>query len=154
MFFLIKIHIILIIMVKTYKSPIEAFHELICYTSAHSDPSFIHQNAVDAFAVQYADENTKNITLIFGLIGLYLHMEKNFTGKEVQNAHVKLGKFKRKWPVFTLPKIRGEITVYNVISTPEGNERDETIEKWCASVWDAYSHVHTEIAFLVQRELW
>jgi len=26
-------------MVKTYKSPIEAFHELICYTSAHSDPS-------------------------------------------------------------------------------------------------------------------
>lgn len=39
MFFLIKIHIILIIMVKTYKSPIEAFHELICYTSAHSDPS-------------------------------------------------------------------------------------------------------------------
>jgi hypothetical protein len=140
-------------MLKTDKTPIEAFYELCYYTCSHPDPSFIHQHAVDAFAAQYADEDTKNITLIFGLIGLYLYLEKNFTGKEVQNAHITLGKYRKNWPRFELPEDRGDITVYHVISTPK-NERDEAIRRWCDSVWEAYSHIHNEIALLVSRELW
>jgi hypothetical protein len=34
----------------------EAYEELCCYALARSDPSFIHQHVVDAFAVQQADE--------------------------------------------------------------------------------------------------
>ena len=63
-------------MVKTYKSPIEAFHELYV-TPVHILILLLYiKNVVDAFAAQYTDENTKNITIIFGLIGLYLHMER------------------------------------------------------------------------------
>lgn len=141
-------------MTKTDISPIEAFHELTYYTISHHDPSFIHQYAVDAFAAQYADKNTKDITLIFALIGLYLHLEKNFTGKEVQNAHINLGKFKKEWPRLALPKNRGAVTVYHVISVPEGTERDKAIKKWSASVWEAYANVHADIASVVQSELW
>jgi hypothetical protein len=47
--------------------------------------------------------NTKPITIIFALIGLYLHLEKNFTGKEVQFAHMKLVKHRKNWPNFKLP---------------------------------------------------
>lgn len=140
-------------MVST-KSEQKIFYELSCYTQAHTDPSFIHQYAVDAFAAQYADENTKPITLAFALIGLYLHLEKNFTGKEVQQAHIKLAKHREKWLTFHLPKYRGEITVFDVIEAPEGLERDSIIKDWCESVWKAYGESHEEVAKLVNNELY
>ena len=130
------------------------FYELSYYTTTHPNPSFIHQHAVDAFAAQNADENTKPITLTFALIGLYLLIEKNFSGKEVQNAHIKLGKHKKKWLKFNLPEYRGEITVSDVLDTPEGPMRDEMILKWCASVWEAYAEDHETVANLVKKELW
>lgn len=136
------------------KSEQEMFYELSCYTQTHPDPSFIHQYAVDAFAAQYANENTKPITLVFALIGLYLHIEKNYSGKEVQWTHVKLAKHRKQWPMFNLPEYRGNITIHGVISAPEGPERDEIIEKWCVSIWGAYNESHEEIANLVQKELY
>ena len=50
----------------------ECYHELTAYTLSHTDPAFIHQYAVDAFAAQTADDTTKPITLAFALMGLYL----------------------------------------------------------------------------------
>ncbi len=102
------------------KSEEDAFYELSCYTTARADPQFIHQYVVDAFAAQYASETTKPITLTFALVGLYLHIEKNFTGKEVQKAHMQLAKHKKLWPKFKLPQYRGNISVYDVIAAPEG----------------------------------
>ncbi|MCZ3365677.1 MULTISPECIES: DUF5946 family protein [Methanobacterium] len=132
----------------------EMFYKLSCYTQAHPDPSFIHQHAVDAFGAQYADENTKPIGLAFALIGLYLYLEKDFTGREVQIAHVKLAKHRKEWPKFHLPVPRGHVTVYDVLDAPRGPKRDEMIYKWCISVWDAYSDSHEKVADLVQSELY
>ncbi len=139
---------------KEEKSAQEMFYELSYYTLTHRDPSFIHQHAVDAFAAQYADENTKPITLTFALIGLYLLIEKNFSGKEVQNAHMKLAKHQKQWPTFNLPETRGEFTVYDIVAAPTGSKRDEAILKWCASVWQAYSESHQKVTDLVKNELW
>jgi hypothetical protein len=66
----------------------DLYHELSCYTLAHPDPSFIHQHIVDAYTAQHARETTKPIALVFALIGLYLHVEKNFTGRQVQRFHM------------------------------------------------------------------
>jgi len=132
----------------------EMFYKLSCYTQTHPDPSFIHQYAVDAFAAQYAEGNTKPITLAFALIGLYLYIEKGFTGREVQIAHVKLAKHRKEWPEFDLPAFRGDITLYDVLNAPRGPERDEMIHKWCVSVWDTYSDNHKKVAGLVQAELY
>jgi uncharacterized protein DUF5946 len=60
---------------------------LSAYTLTHSDPAFIHQHVVDAFAAQSADDTTKPITLTFALVGLYLHVEKGRTGRRVQLVH-------------------------------------------------------------------
>ncbi len=139
---------------KQEKSEQKMFYELSCYTQTHPDPSFIHQYAVDAFAAQRADKNTKPIALAFALIGLYLHIEKNFTGKEVQMAHVKLAKHQKQWPKFDLPEHRGDIRISDVITAPDGPERDETIRKWSASVWEAYKDIHKEVADLVENELY
>jgi hypothetical protein len=115
------------------------YHELAYYTLSHPDPAFIHQHAVDAFAAQTADEDTKAITLVFGLVGLYLYLEKGFTGRKVQEFHMLMAKDKQVWPEINLPPHRGMITAKVVLAAPEGTERDAMIRKWCESVWEAYT---------------
>ena len=66
---------------------------------------------VDAYAAQHADEKSKPITVAFALIGLYLQIEKHYSGKEVQRAHMRLAKKKRQWPVFDFPAHRGNIAL-------------------------------------------
>lgn len=115
------------------------YDELRCYTLTHRDPSFIHQNVVDAFTAQHADAQTKPIALTFALIGLYLCVERNFSGKRVQRVHMDLARHKQTWPTFPLPSERGSLTAADVMAAPEGPERDHAIYAWCASVWNAYS---------------
>jgi len=116
----------------------DAYHELSCYTLTHGHPSFIHQHVVDAFAAQEADETTKPIALTFALAGLYLHVEKGLSGRQVQLAHMKMAQRKRQWPTFSLPRERGTITALAVLRAAPGEERDKAIDSWCASVWDAF----------------
>ncbi len=117
----------------------ENYHELCYYTLAHADPQFIHQHIVDAFQAQTADEHTKPIALTFSLVGLYLHVERNFTGRQVQRAHMELGQRKQTWPMFPLPADRGAITVAEVVLAPAGPRRDAAIHAWCGSVWTAFN---------------
>ena len=127
-----------------------AFHELCCYTLARGDASFVHQHVVDAFAAQSADEKTKPIKLAFALAGLYLHVEKQFSGREVQRVHMNLAKRKQSWPVLPLPEDRGAVTVLEVLAAPEGDARDRAIELWCGSVWRAFHESHRIIADLLR----
>ncbi len=131
----------------------EQYHKLLYYTLSLSDKAFIHQHAVDAFAAQTANENTKSIAITFSLVGLYLYLEKNYTGKEVQQAHTEMAKNKKQWPTFTLPKHRGDITISDVLSVPPGLERDTMINKWCSSVWLAYKECRQMVIELVLVEL-
>jgi Family of unknown function (DUF5946) len=119
-------------------TPHDQYTQLSYYTLSHPDPSFIHQYAVDAFTAQQADSHTKPIAVAFALIGLYLHVERNETGKQVQHVHTLLARRRKQWPTFELPESRGEISVADVIAIAPGPERDAMIDRWCASVWDAY----------------
>lgn len=131
------------------KSQNEKYYELSYYTLAHPEPSFIHQYIVDAFTAQNADKDTKPIALAFALIGLYLHLEKKYSGKEVQKAHMQLAKMQKTWPSFEIPKQRGDITVSDVLEVAPGPERDQMIEKWTASVWSAYEGSHQKVIDLL-----
>lgn len=131
----------------------EAYYKLSYYTLSHTDPAFIHQYIVDAFAAQNATEKTKPIAVAFGLIGLYLALEKNYTGREVQLAHMKLAKNRKKWPVFELPRERGDIRVTDVLNIEPGRMRDEKIVDWCRSVWESYKNIQEKIRKLTKAEL-
>jgi hypothetical protein len=113
------------------------YHELCGYTLSLRDAAFVHQHVVDAWAVQRATPQSKPIATAFGLVGLYLHLERGFTGRQVQLAHVKLARTRRQWPVLPLPGERGAVTVFDVMAAPPGHERDRAIHRWCASVWNA-----------------
>jgi hypothetical protein len=134
-------------------TPQEQFDELSFYTLAHGDPQFIHQNAVDAFAAQLADETTKPIKIIFALVGLYLTLEHGYTGKQVQRTHMQLAARRKQWPRAELPTTRGNITVADVLQAPPGEARDQAIRAWCASVWEPYRPTRELIRQLLISEL-
>jgi Family of unknown function (DUF5946) len=81
----------------------EAYDELRCYTLALREPSFIQQHVIDAFVAQHSNEQTKPIAIVFALVGLHLYLERGFSGRQVQRAHMQLARHKRLWSSFTLP---------------------------------------------------
>jgi hypothetical protein len=129
----------------------EAYHSLCYYTLSHGHPSFIHQHVVDAFAAQDAKESDKPIRLTFALVGLYLHVEKGFTGRQVQLAHMALARKKRQWPALTIPDDRGAMNAANALAASPGPERDQVIHDWAACVWRAFSDNRRTIEHLLKE---
>ena len=113
-----------------------AYHELYAYTMGRR--GFILQHVVDAHMAQTVDAHSKPIGVVFALVGLYLHVERGFSGGQVQQAHRTLGQQKRQWPVVPLPAQRGRLTAVDVMAAPAGAERDAAIDRWCESVWAEY----------------
>ena len=118
---------------------VDAYHELCGYTLTHGDAEFIHQYVVDAFAAQRATPSGKPIGVTFALVGLYLHVEKQYSGRHVQRVHMQLARRKRTWPTFVLPPNRGAMTAVDVMAAPAGPERDLAIHEWCVTVWKAFA---------------
>ena len=129
----------------------EAYHEVSAYTLSLGDRTFIHQHVVDAWAAQHANAESKPIGVFFALVGLYLHVERGFTGREVQRAHMQLAKRKEPWPVGALPVDRGSVTALDVLAFPEGAARDAAIELWARSVWEAYAESRERVIEVLRR---
>jgi len=117
----------------------QLFSDLSGYTVARQDPAFVHQHVVDAYEAQHAGSRTKNITVAFGLIGLYLALEKGYTGKEIQRAHMQLANVRKDWPRLDPPLRPVSITVRNVLMAAEGPARDAMIRAWMAAVWEGWA---------------
>ena len=120
------------------------------YIYAMGRPGFLLQHVVDAFAVQCATASSKPVAIVFGLVGLYLRVERQFSGRQIQLAHMKLARRKREWEYPPLPHSRGEFTVIDVLKAPAGIERDEAIDVWCRSVWGSLGDNRPSIITLLQ----
>jgi hypothetical protein len=131
----------------------ELFDELCFYTLAHGDPAFIHENSADAWRAQHVDEETKPMTVIFAVMGLYLYLEKGFTGKQVQLAHMRMARRRREWPQLPLPGRSAALTVEDVVAAEPGPARDAMIHKWCAAVWETWQESRPQIMELAKTEL-
>jgi hypothetical protein len=131
----------------------ELFDQLSFYTLSQRDPFFLHQNAVDAFAAQHVDAATKPIKTVFALIGLYLTLEKGFTGRQVQLAHMRLAKQRKHWPNIAPTPQSTPITVADALAAEPGPLRDQAIHGWCQAVWQTWQPQRETIAKLAQEEL-
>jgi hypothetical protein len=131
----------------------EQFDELCFYTLGHGDPGFIHQLAVDAYTAQHAHEGTKTIAIVFALIGLYLHVEQGFTGKQVQRAHMQLARRRREWARPELPSGMAPLRVGDVVRAAPGQERDAMIQRWCEAVWAEWQGARAQIVAMAHEEL-
>jgi Family of unknown function (DUF5946) len=131
----------------------ELFDELSFYTLAHPNPAFIHENSADAWRAQHVDETTKPMAVIFAVMGLYLYLEKNFTGRQVQLAHMRMAKQRKPWPQLPLPTKQATITVADVLAAAPGPPRDAMIRQWCESVWEIWQESRPQIVALAKSEL-
>jgi hypothetical protein len=118
---------------------LQVYSDLMCYTVTKLDTEFIHQHAVDAYAAQHAGGTTRNITVAFGLIGLYLALEKGYTGKQVQQAHMQIARVRKDWPRLEPPALPAAITVLDVFKVPDGPDKDAMIRQWMGAVWERWS---------------
>lgn len=131
----------------------ELYHALMAYTLELRDQAFLHQHVVDAYAAQHADATSKPIGVVFALVGLYLHVERGFTGRQVQRVHMQLAEQRRAWPRMQVPADCGAVGVRDVMAAAAGPERDARIHAWCAAVWEAWKGSSSVIAALLKDEL-
>jgi hypothetical protein len=131
----------------------ELFDELSFYTLAHGDPAFLHENSADAFRAQHVDDSTKPMAVIFAVMGLYLYLEKDFTGRQVQLAHMRMARHRKAWPQLSIPKTQANIGVADVVAAAPGATRDAMIRNWCAAVWEIWQESRPQIVALARAEL-
>lgn len=129
------------------------YHELAFYTLSLRDKEFIHQHFIDAYGAQNADDKTRPVALFFSLAGLYLLIEKKYSGRQVQKAHQTMASMTKDFIKLNLPQNRGEITIEQVLKEPPGPGRNLKIMEWCKSVWSAYSDQHSKIIAAVGKLL-
>jgi hypothetical protein len=130
----------------------QLYDELSAYTLSLQDADFIHQFAVDTYAAQHTGPLVKPITITFALVGLYLACEHNYTGRQVQKAHMLLARTPKQWPQFRLPEAKASLTVLDVLNTPE-QERHDILRQWGKAVWSIWESEHTKVAEFVQERL-
>jgi hypothetical protein len=124
-------------------------HELSYYTLAHGDPRFIHQHLVDAYGAQHVRQSRSTIGAAFALAGLYLAVERGFTGRQVQQMHMRMAARSKQWPRFDPPRDVGQLTVADVLAVEPGPLRDAKLIEWCGSVWTAWSTEHGRVRAMV-----
>lgn len=115
------------------------YQGLQAYTLTRGDEEFLHQYVVDARTAQQADDTTKPIAVTFALMGLLLHAEHGWTGRQVQRGHMRLAQKKTDWPHLRPPGDRGSMGPIDVMAEPAGEKRDAAIRDWARAVWQAYA---------------
>src|SRR5437660_405187 len=96
------------------KECLDLYHELAFYTLKQDHSYFIHQLIVDAYGAQHITKDSKPVTVFAALVGLYLFAEKGFSGKEVQDMHVKLGNKMKEFKLSSMPTNKASINVGDV----------------------------------------
>src|SRR6266849_350839 len=109
--------------------------EVSYYTRAHGDPKFLHQHLVDAYGAQHVRQSQSTIGAAFALAGLYLAVERGFSGRQVQKMHMRMARRAKRWPRFEPPENAGPLTVADVLVVEPGPRRDGKLMEWCARVW-------------------
>lgn len=130
----------------------QLYDQLSAYTLSLQDVDFPHQFAVDTYAAQHAGPNLKPITLTFALVGLYLACEHNYTGRQVQRAHMLLAKTPKQWPPFRLPEAKATLSVLDALNASE-QQRTDMLQQWEKSVWRTWEAEQAKVANFVHERL-
>lgn len=129
------------------------FDELSFYTLTRPRSEFLHQLAIDTFTAQHASEATRPMSVVFAVLGLYLHAERGFTGLQIQRVHMQLAPRRLAWPVLPPPARHADLTVADVLNAEPGPERDAMIRRWSVAEWQAWTESRPTIAQMLKAQL-
>lgn len=123
----------------------EMCDELNAYTLEYAGAEFVHQHLVDAYAAQHISRDSKPVKQAAALVGLYLFVERGYTGRQVQQAHMALGNKMKQWTLWEPPCERAGLTVMDPLKVPAGVQRDEAIKQWARAVWTMWGERHGDV---------
>lgn len=129
------------------------FDELAFYTLAQPRSEFLHQLAIDTFSAQHATAASKPLSVVFSVLGLYLHAERGFTGLQIQRVHMQLAPRRLPWPVLPLPVHHADLTVADVLAAAPGPARDAMIHRWNVAEWQVWTDSRLAVAHLLKTQL-
>lgn len=132
---------------------LQVYYQLTAFTLSLADTEFIHQIVVDTYTAQHPGPGMRPITIPFALIGLYLAFERGFTGREVQLAHISLGRKHIRWPEFTPPLVKASVTVLDILPRVSATGYREPIMNWGKAVWETWKPDHKRVGGLVSQYL-
>jgi len=92
------------------------------------------------------------MAVVFALVGLYLHVERNVTGRQVQKVHMQMASRRREWPRLSLPRESGGVVIADVVAAPAGERRYALIRAWCESAWETWWESRLQIVELLASE--
>lgn len=125
-----------------------------------SDPLLVsrfHQLTVDAYGAQHAGGPTGGIYVAYSLVGLYLALERGWSGTMVRGFHGRMGRPDATWPALPRPPSTGDLTVADVVAAGvRAGSRDGhalLVERWGRSVWEAWAPQQAAVASLTERPL-
>jgi hypothetical protein len=116
-----------------------------------------HQLGVDTYGTQHAADHDRSIRVAYSIVGLYLSIERGWSGDDVRRAHQRMGKPQPSWPEFRRPDELGGVTVLDVamagVRAGSVVGHAEAAQRWARYVWDAWSAQHAEVASLASSTL-
>jgi hypothetical protein len=113
----------------------------------------IHQQTVDAYAVQHAGGPHPDKSLDVHLFGLYLSLEKGIRSPYIPPLLQRLVAAIEVWPHYEPPAKKGSLTVFDVAIVDSAEDHMRVVREWSREVWDCWSEYHAEVANLISRHL-
>jgi hypothetical protein len=117
----------------------EAGGELLGFEIDHqAELGYLHQLRIDAYGAQHVGPQTRPITTIFALNGLYLYFERGSGNLDVRAAHGIMANSYSDWPVLTPPAQVGTLTAHAVLQAGTVAEVEKKLIEWARQVWEAW----------------
>lgn len=91
--------------------------------SLHNGPVGLHPPAHGG-CVQSAGADSKPIGWCSALAGLHIYEERQFSGRQMQDAQRRLGENKREWSKLDFPEDRGSMRVADILAAAPGESCD------------------------------
>lgn len=130
--------------------------EVVGFELAHAELARrFHQLTVDAYGAQHSGGDGRGIRIAYSLVGLYLALDRGWTGEAVRGAHQRMGRPQPHWPAFTRPAQVGLLTVLDVaeagVWAGSVSGHSAAVQRWAAAVWAAWASRQLEVAELSAR---
>jgi hypothetical protein len=114
-----------------------------------------HQLTVDAYGAQHAGPPTGYVYVSYSLVGLYLALERGWSGTDIRALHQRMGHPDPSWPLFQRPLLTAGVTIADVaeagarVGSVEGHAA--SVERWAKSVWSSWADQRAVVIGLTTR---
>ncbi len=115
----------------------------------YGDPAYrrLHRLSVDAYAAQHPGTPSPQAiqSVAVHLCRLCMVLEEGLSIEHANDVMLEIHKVERPFRWLEPPRVRGDVTVADVLGARTADEHLRQVERWAKSVWAAWSGHHATI---------